>query len=173
MSGIVLRAGNTIVSKTKKISGSRHIVDAFVYGINEEGILTIWESSKLLGCRFLVLAGTVWCRVRVHLHMQIHISFCLFLALHRLLRFSAGYRAISQHQAIMYCVFFKLQNVPIKYSIQILSVKIEWLHLGAQNYITPTKGSQLVKWACRLPHCIYDKRFLFKQCLHKPNLLSK
>lgn len=59
MLGTVLRAGNTTVSKRERISRSRHIVDAYVYRINEEEILTIRESSKLLGCRFMVLAGTV------------------------------------------------------------------------------------------------------------------
>jgi len=47
------------VSKREKIPGSSDIVDAYVYRINEEEILTTWDSSKLLGCRFLVLAGTV------------------------------------------------------------------------------------------------------------------
>lgn len=95
MLGTVLSAGNTTVSKTeKKIPGSRNIVDAYVYRIKEEEILTIWKSSKFLRCRFPVLAGT-FAAGRVHLYLHLHILFCLFLAFHWLLRFPEGYRALS------------------------------------------------------------------------------
>lgn len=94
MLGTVLSAGNTTVSKQIKIPGSRNTVDAYVYGINEEEILTIWKSSKFLRCRFPVFAGT-FAAERVHLYLHLHILFCLFLAFHWLLRFPEGYRALS------------------------------------------------------------------------------
>lgn len=106
-------------AKQIKILGSRNIVDAYVYGINEEEILTIWKSSKFLGWRFPVFAGTFTAE-RVHLYLHLHILFCLFLAFHWLLRFPEVRELFHSTR--------ELHIVYIKYSLLILSIKL--LHLG-------------------------------------------
>lgn len=96
-----------------------------------------------------------------------------FSALHWLIWSLKGYRTVyySPRES---CIVYSLNYKMLPYNIMYNTI-IKLLHLESQKLHDCLPKTLLTgqKWTCKLLRCLYDKRFLFKPCLHKPNLLPK